>query len=1547
MDKDTRKSKGLERGKRKRKSTYQKDEKKSRGKQKKKDHPIENSEEPNQSKEKESETASISRPASPEPNCSICLGDLQNKSFTDSCFHMFCFVCLKEWSKVKAECPLCKQKFQNIIYNVKSYDKYDRYNIAEEEATRNQWDRDGTRFRYRTTLTFERRLTFAPEHNYTQPIGRPSSVTTRSHWQRYREPATSEFRRRLYNNGMRAAEITDRRLRVRDVTPSFYRRNPATTHRLVPWLNRELNSILFNQPDHVQLVMEIIMGLIKTYAIDSEEFYQHIYPYVGRHTRHFMHEFLCFAKSPYNMATYDSHVIYQPGALTINSDSDDTSVDDDDVDEIIDIEDDNLEEIVGGSRNAFDSPERRGNTLNENLSPLFRSVRDILETESPGSSLHCPVSMSGWDSPTPGPSWMSLVPDMEVPSSSMRESLPVIGNRASSPIDIGSNSGSETDSTVSADSKGSDIVFVKMDKPWDDRSPIMLSSDNSDDERKTAIDFINKHYSKGKLSAKNKEHKRHRAHKKHKDQHIRENSKEKSKHKKHKSRHSSDKSHGHSHSSSKHRDSARSRSSSKHGDNEGLVSSSSSSSKTLDVDNLKTTLEFLHKDKHKKHKKHKKQEHRKSKSSSKLRSVIVLPTSVNTDVELTGIISSESLFPAAAVMTGKISLPSSSSTTLSSANSSYKKHSSGHKKSSKLIDIVPRLLEKKIDKLESDKEKKENEFIKNGQHSGSNETKSVGAINANEPCIQFQISDDILDLENSKRCLKCGLLYIPELLDNFDICFTCKKKKVCETESRSLSDLINEITKSHANQNLTSTSNGIKDNNDHYLSGGQVKDKPSKLDNIVIQEGDESSLRPAINQVDLTAIDAPLLDTTESDNDDCELILADEGNANNDQSVVLSNQCPTEVFGTQNTLESGNNNPLSIDFSNPSTPIKGPSQSSLKTGSSSPMPWILEVSNPPTPSSNDWPGYMAPRSPGYSLESPPTLESLFPQTLPSFNPLSMDTYRYSNYNQPTNCSNNFMRSSYSPMSCNSSIYVDSQTSKYLKPKPVLIDLETDIVDVENVGKNNSKLISSMSISSSENICLSDSDDSEKSMNIYSDSKVIGDTGLKLNMAQHSSNEFLSCSNRKDVSPKESCVFNKKSDDFFMHKIICRSLRPNTNQEEMELGELVDDDMMSISQWSEDDKKPHDTGISCNEEVLSGDYRQPISIQKKAFSETPVSSTSVLPSVDLQTSNLGPRYVPRSLEEKLAGLTEFSPSVLQGIEKENGLSFHSIISSVKHDNNSSKCSPDSSVSEQTTVQSTTDIQNIHVSSQQTRSSDCVSLVSSTKCSNSLSVNNSNLQTGSLVGNLNGFDVENHSDSNSDSMDSVYSVGHSGTLSNDNSNCISLRSPVVSVTMESDEAEGVVCDSSTYHPLLTFTTSNLDLGPGYSKYTSDRPSVITMGANTSSCSPCNPVDRSTDKNEVSSSRDPDNDFNEEDIEKDIDTSKLITSDDDQQDSSNETQDFIDLHQTEFSSESGLENCLSKDSEDDTDSTIVEYRVDVLHSEKQLSDNFANIFESSDSN
>ena len=67
--------------------------------------------------------------SSPPPNCSICLGKLINKCFTDNCLHQFCFTCLLQWSKIKTECPLCKQTFKSIIHNVRSEGDYDQYHV--------------------------------------------------------------------------------------------------------------------------------------------------------------------------------------------------------------------------------------------------------------------------------------------------------------------------------------------------------------------------------------------------------------------------------------------------------------------------------------------------------------------------------------------------------------------------------------------------------------------------------------------------------------------------------------------------------------------------------------------------------------------------------------------------------------------------------------------------------------------------------------------------------------------------------------------------------------------------------------------------------------------------------------------------------------------------------------------------------------------------------------------------------------------------------------------------------------------------------------------------------------------------------------------------------------------------------------------------------------------------------------------------------------------------------------------------------------------------
>lgn len=73
--------------------------------------------------------------SSPPPNCSICLGKLKNTSFTDSCLHQFCFTCLLQWSKIKTECPLCKQTFKSIIHNVRSEEDYDQYHVPRDLAS--------------------------------------------------------------------------------------------------------------------------------------------------------------------------------------------------------------------------------------------------------------------------------------------------------------------------------------------------------------------------------------------------------------------------------------------------------------------------------------------------------------------------------------------------------------------------------------------------------------------------------------------------------------------------------------------------------------------------------------------------------------------------------------------------------------------------------------------------------------------------------------------------------------------------------------------------------------------------------------------------------------------------------------------------------------------------------------------------------------------------------------------------------------------------------------------------------------------------------------------------------------------------------------------------------------------------------------------------------------------------------------------------------------------------------------------------------------------
>ncbi|KAM4752645.1 LOW QUALITY PROTEIN: E3 ubiquitin-protein ligase Topors-like [Cyanocitta cristata] len=105
-------------------------------------------------------TSKLPTDASPDSKCPICLDRFDNVAYLDRCLHRFCFRCVQEWSKNKAECPLCKQPFFSIFHTIRAEDDFKEYILSPLE-TSSFASPDGRRFHYRTTLTRERRTCVA------------------------------------------------------------------------------------------------------------------------------------------------------------------------------------------------------------------------------------------------------------------------------------------------------------------------------------------------------------------------------------------------------------------------------------------------------------------------------------------------------------------------------------------------------------------------------------------------------------------------------------------------------------------------------------------------------------------------------------------------------------------------------------------------------------------------------------------------------------------------------------------------------------------------------------------------------------------------------------------------------------------------------------------------------------------------------------------------------------------------------------------------------------------------------------------------------------------------------------------------------------------------------------------------------------------------------------------------------------------------------------------------------------------------------------------
>lgn len=342
-----------------------------------------------------------------DDTCPICLGNITDKSMANSCHHCFCLVCLKEWSKQKAVCPLCKERFTKIIYDIKSDTDFKEWKVPRFEQSQPITNfqaffvPERRFFGYRTT-NFPGAATLRRQHpGNTAHIADaiPSGPRERSSAS-YNLRGSSFFRLNIYLNNEWVQPIADITGRYRQSSPELYREQPALTHRLVPWVNRELAALLHSA--FIGVVLAEIMDLIERYPINSREFRRAVRPHLGSRTNHFVHEFYHFARSPYDMVGHDNAARYVTRyGFNDESSSDSSSSEDSDAVVEVDVQGNPVSSTTGsrtqqGSGAAPDNVERE-EILTQEGSVLISSDESSTNEVPQQSNLFAqhPASQSG------------------------------------------------------------------------------------------------------------------------------------------------------------------------------------------------------------------------------------------------------------------------------------------------------------------------------------------------------------------------------------------------------------------------------------------------------------------------------------------------------------------------------------------------------------------------------------------------------------------------------------------------------------------------------------------------------------------------------------------------------------------------------------------------------------------------------------------------------------------------------------------------------------------------------------------------------------------------------------------------------------------------------------------------------------------------------------------------------------------------------------------------------------------------------------------------
>ncbi|XP_039215724.1 E3 ubiquitin-protein ligase Topors-like isoform X2 [Crotalus tigris] len=326
-----------------------------------------------------------------DSRCPICLERIRNVALLNPCFHRFCFACILEWSDRKAECPLCKQRFHSFFHTIRSDTDFEEYIVPFENASYNMCgERSATN--QRPEALPDNGILYGGSSGLQSQDGirmldelmRQLGIRRSSHpggitLAQIREQATLKFRRTLYQLGVRVRNVQTGGF-YRDISADFFHRNPVRLNRLVPWLKRELRVLCGTHASLVNNIQHIILNNITVYDLESQAFADVIQPHLLHYTNHFLHEFINFARSPFNIKVYDWRASYDvpfpmhdDGFQTHSSFTTSSSEDEEEEGETEDSDENDVED---GESMASDEEETWDDEVQESTSSSLEHILD-------------------------------------------------------------------------------------------------------------------------------------------------------------------------------------------------------------------------------------------------------------------------------------------------------------------------------------------------------------------------------------------------------------------------------------------------------------------------------------------------------------------------------------------------------------------------------------------------------------------------------------------------------------------------------------------------------------------------------------------------------------------------------------------------------------------------------------------------------------------------------------------------------------------------------------------------------------------------------------------------------------------------------------------------------------------------------------------------------------------------------------------------------------------------------------------------------------------